>query len=92
METVQKSIFLHGNTLLSICMMKIRLIEYLHLRFFVWTKIELAKMEKDVFLSSFSEKEMLQDGYPAYTTSCAWLGYSDDKIVRVSMIVLLCNL
>jgi len=29
------------------------------------------------------EKEMLQDGYPAYTTSCAWLGYSDDKIVRL---------
>src|SRR4030088_891300 len=26
------------------------------------------------------EAEMLADGYPAYTTSAGWLGYSDDKI------------
>jgi len=26
------------------------------------------------------EREMLRDGYPAYTTSAGWLGYSDDKI------------
>ena len=26
------------------------------------------------------EAEMLRDGYPAYTTSAGWLGYSDDKI------------
>jgi L-fuconate dehydratase len=26
------------------------------------------------------EEEMVQGGYPAYTTSAAWLGYSDDKL------------
>ena len=29
---------------------------------------------------SAREAEMLSDGYPAYTTSAGWLGYSDDKI------------
>src|SRR5688572_26400348 len=29
------------------------------------------------------ESEMLRDGYPAYTTSAGWLGYSDDKIRRL---------
>ncbi|CAG5126842.1 unnamed protein product [Candidula unifasciata] len=29
------------------------------------------------------EKEMKENGYPAYTTSCAWLGYSDEKIIRL---------
>lgn len=26
------------------------------------------------------EAEMLRDGFPAYTTSAGWLGYSDDKV------------
>jgi L-fuconate dehydratase len=29
------------------------------------------------------EREMLRDGYPAYTTSAGWLGYPDDKIRRL---------
>ncbi|MFM8334839.1 MAG: fuconate dehydratase, partial [Opitutaceae bacterium] len=29
------------------------------------------------------EVEMLREGYPAYTTSAGWLGYSDDKIRRL---------
>ncbi|XP_076034675.1 mitochondrial enolase superfamily member 1-like [Oratosquilla oratoria] len=29
------------------------------------------------------EVEMLQNGYPAYTTACGWLGYSDEKITRL---------
>lgn len=24
-------------------------------------------------------------GYPAYTTSCAWLGYSDDTLKQVGI-------
>ena len=27
---------------------------------------------------------LLKDGYPAYTTAPGWLGYSDDKLVRLS--------
>jgi L-fuconate dehydratase len=29
------------------------------------------------------EAEMLRDGFPAYTTSAGWLGYSDDKVRRL---------
>jgi L-fuconate dehydratase len=29
------------------------------------------------------EAELLRDGYPAYTTSAGWLGYSDEKIRRL---------
>ncbi len=29
------------------------------------------------------EAELVRDGYPAYTTSVGWLGYSDDKIRRL---------
>jgi L-fuconate dehydratase len=29
------------------------------------------------------QQEMLRDGYPAYTTSAGWLGYSDDLIRRL---------
>uniref|UniRef100_A0A8C9ATJ7 Mitochondrial enolase superfamily member 1 n=1 Tax=Prolemur simus TaxID=1328070 RepID=A0A8C9ATJ7_PROSS len=29
------------------------------------------------------EEHMLTGGYPAYTTSCAWLGYSDDTLKQV---------
>jgi len=30
------------------------------------------------------EAQLLADGYPAYTTSPGWLGYSDDKMVRLA--------
>ena len=29
------------------------------------------------------EQELIQNGYPAYTTSAGWLGYSDEKIRRL---------
>uniref|UniRef100_A0A3Q2UD78 Mitochondrial enolase superfamily member 1 n=1 Tax=Fundulus heteroclitus TaxID=8078 RepID=A0A3Q2UD78_FUNHE len=29
------------------------------------------------------EEEMLSQGYPAYTTSCAWLGYSDQQLKQL---------
>jgi len=29
------------------------------------------------------EAEMLRHGYPAYTTSAGWLGYSDEKLLRL---------
>src|SRR5688572_11500499 len=30
------------------------------------------------------EKEMLEQGYPAYTTSAGWLGYSEEKMRRLA--------
>ncbi|KAK7101050.1 mitochondrial enolase superfamily member 1-like [Littorina saxatilis] len=29
------------------------------------------------------EKEMQENGFPCYTTSCGWLGYEDDKIKKL---------
>uniref|UniRef100_A0A8C5L052 Mitochondrial enolase superfamily member 1 n=1 Tax=Jaculus jaculus TaxID=51337 RepID=A0A8C5L052_JACJA len=31
----------------------------------------------------FPEEQMLMHGYPAYTTSCAWLGYSDSTLKQL---------
>ena len=30
------------------------------------------------------EEEVIKRGYPAYTTSVGWLGYSDEKIARLT--------
>ncbi len=40
----------------------------------------LALLQKHEDSKSEREGEMLQHGYPAYTTSAGWLGYSDEKI------------
>src|SRR3954453_20999417 len=37
--------------------------------------LERAAVGKDA-----REARLLQDGYPAYTTSAGWIGYSDDKV------------
>ncbi|KAA0723853.1 Mitochondrial enolase superfamily member 1 L-fuconate dehydratase [Triplophysa tibetana] len=29
------------------------------------------------------EEQMLREGYPAYTTSCAWLGYTDQQLTKL---------
>lgn len=38
------------------------------------------------FLFCLPEDQMLKEGYPAYTTSCAWLGYSDEQLKQVSVL------
>jgi L-fuconate dehydratase len=40
----------------------------------------LAMLDKQVESRPAREAEMLTNGYPAYTTSTGWLGYSDEKI------------
>ena len=37
-------------------------------------------LQRNASARSAREAEMLVDGYPAYTTSAGWLGYSDDKV------------
>jgi L-fuconate dehydratase len=37
-------------------------------------------LQKHVSTRAGREAEMLRDGFPAYTTSTGWLGYSDDKV------------
>ena len=43
--------------------------------------IELLRRNADTRASR--EAELLSDGYPAYTTSAGWLGYSDEKVRRL---------
>jgi L-fuconate dehydratase len=41
-------------------------------------------LQKNVSSRGMREAEMLRDGFPAYTTSAGWLGYSDGKIVELA--------
>ncbi len=40
----------------------------------------LALLQKHAASKGEREAEMVQHGYPAYTTSAGWLGYSDEKV------------
>ncbi len=40
----------------------------------------LAILERHAATRPEREAEMRRDGYPAYTTSVGWLGYSDEKV------------
>ena len=44
----------------------------------------LAMLERNVSLKAERESEMEKFGYPAYTTSAGWLGYSDEKLRRLA--------
>ncbi len=41
-------------------------------------------LRRNVASRAEREGEMLRDGFPAYTTSAGWLGYSDEKIVALA--------
>lgn len=43
----------------------------------------VAMLERNASSKGAREAELLRDGYPAYTTSAGWLGYSDEKIRRL---------
>lgn len=42
-----------------------------------------AILERHAATKAHREAELLRNGYPAYTTSVGWLGYSDEKIDRL---------
>jgi L-fuconate dehydratase len=44
----------------------------------------LAMLERNVSRKADRESEMEKFGYPAYTTSAGWLGYSDEKLRRLA--------
>ncbi len=43
----------------------------------------LAMLQRNAPTRTEREAEMLEHGFPAYTTSTGWLGYSDDKVRRL---------
>ena len=44
----------------------------------------LALLRRNAAGKAAREKEMLEQGYPAYTTSAGWLGYSEEKVRRLA--------
>ncbi len=44
----------------------------------------LALLQRRAATKAQREAEMLRAGYPAYTTSAGWLGYSDDKLLQLT--------
>ncbi len=44
----------------------------------------IALLEANVPTKAEREREMRRSGYPAYTTSAGWLGYSDEKVRRLA--------
>lgn len=44
----------------------------------------LSMLQRRAATRATREAEMLRDGYPAYTTSAGWLGYSDEKLLQLT--------
>jgi L-fuconate dehydratase len=44
----------------------------------------IALLQRHAPTRAAREREMLQRGYPAYTTSAGWLGYPDEKVRRLA--------
>jgi L-fuconate dehydratase len=44
----------------------------------------LAMLRKNISGKASREQEMLEQGYPGYTTSAGWLGYTEEKIRRLA--------
>ena len=55
-------------------------IDFRHITDALTPREALAILEKQAGTKAEREAELLRTGYPAYTTSVGWLGYSDEKI------------
>lgn len=55
-------------------------IDFRHITDALTPREALAILEKQASTKVEREAELLRNGYPAYTTSVGWLGYSDEKI------------
>jgi L-fuconate dehydratase len=58
----------------------VRCIDFRYLTDALTPKEALAILESNAPTRAQREAEMRQNGYPAYTTSAGWLGYSDDQV------------
>jgi L-fuconate dehydratase len=61
----------------------VEMVDWRYLTDALTPKEALAMLEKLAPTRAAREAEMRQAGYPAYTTSAGWLGYSDEKIRRL---------
>jgi L-fuconate dehydratase len=58
----------------------VKCIDFRHITDALTPDEALAILQNNVDSRAQREAEMLEQGFPAYTTSTGWLGYSDDKI------------
>jgi L-fuconate dehydratase len=59
------------------------LIDFRHLTDQLTPEEALAILEKVEGGRERRTQELLENGYPAYTTSAGWIGYSDDKVTKL---------
>jgi L-fuconate dehydratase len=62
---------------------QVALIDFRYISDYLSPDAALARLARLAPTRSEREAELLRDGYPAYTTSVGWLGYSDDKVRRL---------
>ena len=60
------------------------LVDFRYITDFITPEEALAILQKAKANRQENEKELLANGLPAYTTSAGWLGYSDEKMVRLA--------
>ena len=61
----------------------VRCIDFRYITDAITPEQAIALLERNVATRGVREAELQRDGYPAYTTSAGWLGYSDAKIRRL---------
>ncbi|XP_021362255.1 mitochondrial enolase superfamily member 1-like isoform X2 [Mizuhopecten yessoensis] len=64
--------------------MLVSTIDFRHMGDTLTKKEALEILKKGQVGKAEREAEVVANGYPAYTTSCGWLGYSDEKIKRLA--------
>lgn len=57
-------------------------IDFRHMRDYLPEAEAIARLEAQADGRHGRIATLLEDGYPAYTTSAGWIGYSDDNIIR----------
>merc|ERR1719429_639864 len=62
----------------------ISLIDFTYIEDCVTKEEALALLRKSVSEKKIREEYLVAEGLPAYTTAAGWLGYSEEKIVRLS--------
>jgi len=62
---------------------QVALIDFRYMSDYLSPETALARLARLAPTRAEREAELLRDGYPAYTTSVGWLGYSDDKVRRL---------
>jgi L-fuconate dehydratase len=61
----------------------VRCVDFRYITDAITPEQAIAMLQANVASRGDREAELLRDGYPAYTTSAGWLGYSDEKIRRL---------